>query len=939
MPRLQVPFYALNAGEVDPDALGRIDLEKLRVAAEDMVNFTPTVLGGMHMRPGTKYLGTTKSNEKCRLVPFVFNADTTSLIEISGTSIRVRNNDALVVYPTYNTTITNANFGSGLGTGWTNVSSVGASATISGGQLSLSSSKYAYARVRQTISVATADITVLHALRVIISRGEVTFRIGTAAGEDNVVGDQILGTGTHFIAFTPLANTIFVEIEANASGRGVRLVDACQFIKNQVMEIPSPWAEGSLSDIRFAQSGSVVFLACKGLRQYKIERRGPNSWSLSEYRTTAGPYMPYVSRNIMLRPSGTSGNITITSNQPFFKAGMVGAVFEFLFDRQYRSEIITGPNQATGYIKVAGVGAADRIFSFGATYGSGASGTLSLERAFGEPDGWAPNPRGENGSTDGFVSTTITSTATRSFTDSDTDRSENNAELTGSDNTIVYYRLRAGNTVTGQITAFLQYEGGTSQIGVVRITGFTSSTSVSAEVLTELGVSGQFTDQWREGAWSDSRSWPSAVTFHDGRLWWGGLDKVYGSVSDDFMNYDPNTKGDSGPIVRSIATGPVENIGWLLSLQRLIVGTASAEVSIRSSSFDEPLTPSQFTARNASTMGSAAIQALTVDSTAIFVQKNRSKVYEFVYDVNINDYSSRDLTRLNKNICRPGVVDIAVQRQPDTRVWFVKSDGTMAMLVYERADDVVGWSRFQMDGFIEAVCVLPSQNDDNVYIVVRRTINGSTVRYLEKLTVSSETEDGDGSFLVDSSVRFSTGGVATRTITGLQHLVGKQVIAKGGSADPRKLYTVSASGQITVDNLVTSIVVGLPYEARFRSVKLAYGTASGTALGQKKRVDHLSVVANNTAPEGITVGRDFSNMTSLSKLFRGRPLAGGEIVSQYDYDASSFGGMWDSDSRVCIKCVSPHPAHILGMVVTMNTNDKAYQWPRRPQGSQGAEEN
>jgi hypothetical protein len=939
MPRIQVPFYALNAGEVDPNALGRIDLEKLRVAGENMVNFTPTVLGGMHMRPGTKYIGSTRNNQKSRLVPFIFNADTTSLIEISGTSIRVRNNDALVVYPSYSTTITNGAFTSALGTGWTNVSTVGASATISGGALSLNSAKYAYARVRQTISVASIDTTVLHALRIVVATGDVTLRIGTAINGDNVVGDQALGVGTHFIAFTPQANTIYLEIEANNAGRGVRVVTACDFVKNQIMEIPSPWPEASLSDIRSAQSGSIVYLACKGSKQYKIERRGPNSWGLAEYRTVAGPYVPYSGRTVMLRPSAVIGNITLTANQNFFKEGMVGAVFEFLMYRQYRSEIITGPNQTTEAIKVTGVGEGDRAFTWGATYGSGASGTIFLERAFGEPDGWAASPKGEdtNGNN---AQTSITSTGTRVFSDSDTDRREAQPEFAGSDNNIVYYRLRSGNSVTGPITAFLNYSGGTSQIGVVRITGYTSPTSVTAEVITELGTSGEFTDEWREGAWSNNQSWPSAVSFHDGRLWWGGLDKVYGSVSDDFSNYDPNTEGDSGPIVRSIATGPVENIGWLLSLQRLIVGTASAEVSIRSSSFDEPLTPSQFTARNASTMGSAGIQGITVDSTAIYVQKNRTKIYELVYDVNINDYSSRDLTRLNKYICKPGAVDIAVQRQPDTRVWFVKSDGTMAMLVYERADDVVGWSRFETDGFIEAVCVLPSQNDDIVYIVVRRVINGQTVRHVERLTVSSETEDGDGSFLVDSSVRFTTGGGQTTTITGLQHLSGKQVVAKGGSSDPAKLYTVSPSGQITIDNPVTSIVVGLPYEARFRSVKLAYGTASGTALTQKKRVDHLAIVANNAAPDGISIGRNFSNMTRLSKLFKGRVLSAGEIVPQYDYDATSFGGAWDSDCRVCIKCVSPYPAHILGMVVTMNSNDKVFQWPKKPKsGDQDEEEN
>ena len=929
MPRAQVPFYALNAGEVDPDALGRIDLEKLRVAGETVINFTPTVLGGMHMRPGTRFIDRTKNNGKARLIPYVFNASTTSLIEITADAIRVRNNDALVTYPAYPTVVTNGTFSSPIGTGWTNVSSSSsASAVISGGVLTLSSTNYTYGRARQLVSVQSAYINTEHCLKIVVTRGPVTFTVGGTAGGDNIISSQILETGTHYLAFTPKDNTIYLEFEANEALRGTRTVTSCEFVKSQILELPSPWGDADLANIRYAQSGSVIFIACKGYLQYKIERRGPKSWGLTEYKTKGGPYVPYSGSRIRLKTSNSYGNVTLTSDQPFFKSSMVGSVFELTMPSQRRSEVFTAADQSTGWVKVTGVGGdvgSGRQWTYTLTYGSGATGTVVVEWSFGTPDSWT-RAYGER--------STVTATATGTYSVNDSTlrsyKSDGDRVVAESnDNVIVYYRLTRISG-SGEISAVVNYGGG-AQVGIVRLLSVASATSATAEVIKELGAANVYTDDWREGAWSGAQSWPSAVAFHDGRLWWAGLDKVYGSVSDEFDNFDPTIEGDSGPIVRSIATGPVENIGWMASLQRLIVGTASAEVSIRSSSFDEPLTPSQFTARNASTMGSAPIQAVTVDSTGMYVQRNRFKIYEFLYDINVNDYSSRDLTRLNRAICKPGVIDIAVQRQPDTRVWFVKSDGTMAMLVYERADDVIGWSRFQMDGAIEAVCVLPSSTDDDVYVVVRRTINGATTRYVEKLGTSSMTEDGNGAWLVDSAIQFVTTGGATRTISGLGHLVGKDVIAKGGSSDPAKRFRVSASGQITIDNAVTSIVVGLPYTAQFKSVKLAYGSAAGTALGQKKRVDHLGIVANNTAPEGVSIGRDFTNMTSLSSLLRGKPLTAGQIVSHYDYDATSFGGAWDADSRVCIKCSSPYPAHIIGLIVKMATNDKVFAWQRQAQ--------
>lgn len=925
MPQAQIPFYALNAGEVDPDALARIDLEKLRVAGEEMVNFTPTVLGGMHMRPGTRFVDATRSNAKAVLVPYVYNASTTSLIEITNGSIRVFNDDAEVRYPSYDTDITNQYFNNALGSGWTNVSTTGASASISGGKLLLDSTNYSYARARQQVSVKSGDRAQLHCAKVVVARGPVVFRVGTSAGNDDVVADQTLDTGTHFIAFEPGNNDIWLEFEANEETQGTRQIEECTFVKNAVMNLPGPWSTEDLPYIRHAQSGSIVFVACRGKKQYKIERRGPNSWGIAEYNTTGGPYVPSSKRKVRLKVSGSVGNVTLQSDQSFFKRSMIGAVFEITTPGQRRTEVFTGGDQSTQPIKVTGVGGKDgtaRRWTYTLTYPSGSSGTVNVEWSYGTPDAWS-KVHGEQ------VRASANAPGTYVVNDAVLRAVNNNKDIVETnDNAIVYFRLRSASGATGRIGALMEYAGG-AQVGIVRVTGYNSRTSVDVEVIKEVGSVNTFTDDWREGAWSGNQSWPTAVGFHDGRLFWGGLDKVYGSVSDDYYNYDPTTVGDAGPIIRSIATGPVESIGWLLPLQRLMVGTASAEVSIRSSSFDEPLTPTQFTARSASTVGSAPIAAVAVDAAGVYVQKNLSKIYELIYDVNANDYSSRDLTRLNKNICKPGVVDIAVQRQPDTRVWFVKSDGTMAMLVYERSDEVIGWARFVMDGFVENVCVLPSANDDIVYVVVRRTIDGQTKRYIERLSPSSQTEDGNGAWLVDSAVRYAT-PTATRIIPNLGHLVGKQVVAKGGSDDPTKLYTVSASGQIRIDNLVTSIVVGLPYEARFKSVKLAYGSANATALGQKKRVDHLGVVANNTAPDGVRVGRDFTSMTKLSSLVRGKPMTDGQIIDHYDYDATSFGGAWDSDSRVCIKCVSPYPAHILGLVVKMNTNDSVFAYRKQP---------
>lgn len=934
MARAQVPFYSLNAGEIDQATVNRIDLEKLRMAADRMVNWTPTVRGPMTMRPGTKYLGSTRNDGKARLIPFVFNASTTSLLEVTDGGIRIFNDDELVTLPAYTAQFINPSFDSPIGTGWTDASTTGASALTAGGDLVLRSTNYSYARVRQSVSIPSGETAILHFLRVNVLVGPVVVKVGRTAGAQDILTPQKLDTGVHFLAFTPGTTTVHVQIEANEKCRGERRVASVYFAHTQTMVLPVPWKDEDLNNLRYAQSGDVIFVACKGYQPYKIERRGPNSWGASQYKTTAGPYLQYGGSKVRLKASASTGMITLTSDQPLFTPEHVGMLFEMTYGKQRRTEIFTATGNYTQPIKVTGVGSDDRRFSFSGTFSG--SGTVRVERAIGAPDNWKPVTI-DTGSSNGMGYGTASFSATGSYSFEDNDSDDDTPELPGTDNVAIYYRLYC-SSISGSISVALTYDGGTSQTGIVRITGYTNSTTVTAEVVSELGTINEWTEDWRQGAFGDATSWPSAVAFHDGRLWWAGLDKVYGSVSDDFTNFDPNTLGDSGPIVRSVALGPVEGIQWMLPSQRLLLGTASSEVSIRSSSIDEPITPTRFTARNCSTLGSANIAAVAVDSIGIFVQRNKTRVFQLAYDVQINDYNSSELTRLNQDICAPGVTAIAVQRQPDTRVFFVKEDGTIAMLLYSRQDEVVGWARMETDGAFESICALPTGEDDDIYVVVRRTANGETKRYLEKFATTSELGGGNGTFLMDSIVTWSA-GAPTTTITGITHLAGHEVVvyatAGGFQANAYQTsafqttssviierHTVSSSGTITVNTPMSAAIIGLPYTARFKSVKLAYASQGGTALIQKKRVNHLGLLGINIATDGLRIGRDFDNMTKLANVYKGREIGEFEVHPDWDYEASSFGGKWDSDSRVCIENVSPYPATISGLVISMETNDR-----------------
>ena len=461
----------------------------------------------------------------------------------------------------------------------------------------------------------------------------------------------------------------------------------------------------------------------------------------------------------------------------------------------------------------------------------------------------------------------------------------------------------------------LEYSGGSID-GIVRITAYSSGTSVSAAVLTDLGGT-DASSIWWEGAWSDFRGYPSAVALVEGRLGWAGKDKIWLSVSDGFENFDDSITADDGPISRSIGQGPVDRINYMLALQQLLLGTDGSEKAVKSSTFDEPLTPTNFSIKPASTQGSANVAAVTVDTRGVFVQRSGQKVYLLEYSAQSFNYESGDLTAIVPEVGDPGITFLAVQRQPETRIHCVRSDGTVAILLFDRLEDVRAWVDYETDGDVEQVIVLPGTDEDAVYYVVNR----STGRFLEKWAKESECDGGTVNKCVDSHVVYS--GSATTTITGLSHLNGKSVVvwADGDSVDEGgepKTFTVSG-GQITLSTAASDVVVGLSYTADFKGTKLQ--SATPVPLTQKKRIDHIGLILGATHRQGLKVGQDFDHLDNLPLIENGAEVTADWTA--YDNPAFPVNGKWDTDARLCLRASSPRHATVLGAVINVNAHEKA----------------
>ena len=876
-------LHSLNAGEISDLALARLDLAKLRVATERQANWMPHVLGPTMVRPGLKYIAGTASNAAGWLGEFSYDESTKVLLVATANGLQFLISDAWLTRPAVTAAVANGGFDTNLAS-WTDSDEAGATSTWeTGGFLGLTGTGTNYAYRDQQVTVN--EIGTEHALRIVVARNTVVLKVGTSAGDGSYL-DVTLLPGTYSLAFTPAGASFWIRLGANSAY--LALVDSIAVEGAGTVSLPVPWSTAAHFDsLRYEQSGDVLFVASAGFQQRRIERRASNSrsWGIALYQAADGPFrLGNTATDLTIAPSGTTGTITLTASRSLFKSTHVGALFRLVHPSQTVTFAMAALNDATGTIRVSGLashGGSASSRAFTVLVEGTFTATVALQRSIGAPGSW----------------TTVESyTAPTSKTFDD-----------GLDNQIIYYRLLCTAYTSGTANSTLIYNS-SSQTGVVRINGFTSGTSVSADVLSQLGGTAATSD-WAEGEWSDYRGWPNATAFPDGgaRLAWFPGIKAHVSVSDAYASFDEAVEGDSGPINRSVVAGGLDGIRWALALQRLLVGTATAVTSIRSSAFDEPLTPSAFVGRVCGDDGAAKARPLRLGKIGVFAGAAK-RLFKLIFDAAQGDYDSVPIDRLKPEMFAAGIVDLAVQKKPDNAViWAVLGDGKAVAVAFNQRDEVEAMVPVETDGSFERVAVLPGTDEDDVYFIVARNVGG-TKRYIEKLAKRSECTGGTLTRCIDSHIVYS--GAATTAIAA-PHLAGKPVVVW---ADGRVLVTADApitldgSGNGTAPSAFANAVYGLAYTAQLKTAKFP-------PLTERKRIERLGIVAADVSIEGLKVGRSFTQLRRAATTHRSKAITAGQVLSAYDDYPAAFNGSWDGDSRACIEVKSPHCCTLLGLML------------------------
>ena len=486
-----------------------------------------------------------------------------------------------------------------------------------------------------------------------------------------------------------------------------------------------------------------------------------------------------------------------------------------------------------------------------------------------------------------------------------------------------------GITLTASAAAFVSTDVGrliNFSNGYAKITAYSSSTSVTIDIKDDFDTTAATTD-WKLGAFSDTTGHPSCVSFYEQRLVFAGTTSepqtIYFSKAGDYENMTAGTNADDA-MVYTIAANQVNVIRYLKAQRTLVIGTTAAEYTVSADGTDASITPTNVTIKKQSSYGSANVDAVSAGNAILFLQKAKRKIRELAYNFDSDSYVAPDLTILNDTVTQSGIVQMEWQQEPNNILWCVRDDGQLAALTYQRSENVVSWHRHIIGGsfgsgnaVVESIASISGElNEDELWVIVKRTVNGATVRYIECFADFDfdETAAADFKFL-DSHLSYS--GAATSSLSGLDHLEGETVsILADGSVHANK--TVS-SGAITLDREVTKACVGLPYDSVLQTMRIEGGAAEGTSQGKIKRISKVVLRLFETV--GVKVGPSLSNLelvpfrtTSSSLSAPVDTLIEGDKEIEFNDD-------YNSDGHIFIKQDQPLPASILAIYPTLVTND------------------
>lgn len=712
----------------------------------------------------------------------------------------------------------------------------------------------------------------------------------------------------------------------------------------------TPWTEDQVFDLQFAQRVDRIVVTHPEVPVHNILRFNDGTWAVSGFPWVKRVWELYpTTGTITMTPGATTGTTTITSDTGLFDDTWVGD--RIRIDHQVSEDsseyILSGALSGIGTINLSNTDA-----TVGEKFYQVVDGLRDFYTCIADYNHLPvppANPAGDyTGSTnladypnffekgvelvpetsvsDAWVFETFgtwkgTYWVQRSFDDGNTwttikaiTSNDNRNERVVEEESesvkirVVVPRFEDNYSFRSQFTVNSFVQSGSA---VIIADAGNTSTQVAVTVEEDFH-STQPSTVWYECAYSPRNGYPRAVTFYQGRLALAGTKSrpqtVWLSRTQQPFDFTIGSLATDGMSLQTDAEG-YEDIAWLSSHLSLLVGTTLGVWAI-SSPDGSSLSPESNSIRRQMQLGAEKkFQAMPVQNNVLFLQYKGRKVQELTGgSVEYGGYLSADLTQLATHVTRGGVTQITTGELPDATLFMV-SGGEVAVLTYERAQNVVGWARWVTGGsFTSFATTAGAAEDDDHYAIIDR--NGK--RFIERmapdmLRVEEDNDVANLRFLDCYTERIETAEFGT--ITGLTRFEGREV-ETFIDGEPYGAVTVTG-GVATLPHPGKNVIVGLPYTTEVRPMPIDFGV-----IGSKSAAIELIIRFRNSLGGEVSQDRErWSTVEQLQpRITTDTPLS---LLSQ-DYQSTPH-STWDRKPSISVRQTQPFPMTILAMRVKTKT--------------------
>lgn len=619
-------------------------------------------------------------------------------------------------------------------------------------------------------------------------------------------------------------------------------------------EVVTPYTEAMLFEIEYVQGADTMYLMQGDTPVYRLQRYGDEDW-----RLLAAPFAVEPFDEIGIKPA-----VTLTLSAATVGAGRnFGATGAFL-NADVGRYIVSGSGLAliTAFVDVNNV-------------------TCTIQSAFS-----ATSFTSGNWALDGTPQTTCTLSAVGPV----------GTAVTA---TLGLAGWRSG---TAEVGKYIKING-----GLIKVTAYTSSTVLQCTVQQVLtSTTAAIANSWALNAsiWGGTNKYPRTGTLNEQRLVLGGSagfpQTLAFSRIGDTLNFELGTN-DSDAFSREVASAQVAIIRHLIPARRLMVFTSQNEMSMRGGQ-EKAITPTNIQKNDESTAGANQVRPVKIGNEVLFAQRAGRKIRACGYRQDIDGFESPDRTVFSEHITESGIVDMTFQQEPDALLYCVRTDGAMAVSTYDTEQEVNAWVRWFTDGEIESVCCIPTTTSEQVWAIVKRTIDGVTTRYVEYFDQTLKTD----------CAKTDSAGSPQTVWTGLDHLEGKTVkVLADGVVQADKVVT---GGQITLDREASTIEVGLGYTPRIVMLNPEVGSTAGTSQGAAISVGEVIIRVLDTV--GIVVDGQKKDFRKMGSMLLDRPPE----VGTGDLRETILSGELYSHN---LEITQPEPVdfHVLAVIRKCTIND------------------